>query len=600
MLDSPALNALFSDLPTTSQVLLLERCSRSTATALAASLHNKHQMALSALCHAEPLRPFVGLTDLLTQAYDLAETTGNQHLAEGHWIELPTLAPLLANRIPALRPDACFEYRPGEKRRRAGPEWTRRCFHGAIDFLFALQDALDRQPLVLGFIGLDRAGAEVMDFFRLLLRRSANRPVVIWATASGAFDPSLRTVGRIVTVGDAPEEAEPSRRDPSVEELVQTADVLAYHGPWRDIVAYCRLALVRMGEEHRHLLPTLLSTMRVALNGINEFPVAEQLLLQQLAQADSRQERVVCLYHLTILHSLWQDHLDVAEFYQDAAFREVNKAASPAERADLMLFAVHSALIVYSRRGQLERSLALGEETMAEFLKWWGPDVQRVQQAILLYGIAQTAEAMGSDRLAVEYFRRSLAADPHFPEYYHHYAAALNRMERYAEALAICEEAWVRTPPYHWLAMCRGRALQGLGRLQEALADFDRAIELEPAIPEHHLSRALLCHECGDLREAVTSYSAYLGLRPGDPEALANRGSALHDLGDREAALADLDRAIELSPTLIAALANRAALLVDLGKVAEAKADIGRALELDPGNDLLLQNRDALEAMVTG
>jgi tetratricopeptide (TPR) repeat protein len=596
-LDSAALNALFSDGNHESQVLLLERCSRSTAAALAESLRDRMPTALAASCHAAPLWPFAGLTDLLTQACDLAEATGNQRLAHRHWIELSTLAPSLAKRIPALRPEACFEYRPGEKRRRAGPEWTRRCFHGAIDFLFALKDALGTQPLVLGFIGLDGAGPEVMDFFRLLRRRSAGRPVVIWATASGAFEPSLHGAARVVTAGDSAEEAGPDRTEPSVEELVQAADALAYHGPWRDIVAYCRLALVRMGAEHRALLPTLLSTMRVALNGVNEFPVAEQLLLQQLAQADSLQERVVCLYHLTILHSLWQNHLDVAAFYQDAAFREADKAATPAERADLMLFAVHSALIVYSRQGQLERSLALGEAAMAEFLKWWGPDVQRVQQAILLYGIAQTAEAMGNDLLAVEYFRRSLAADPHFPEYYHHYAAALNRLERYTEALAVCEEAWVRTPPYHWLAMCRGRALQGLGRLQEALADFDRAIELEPEIPEHHLSRALLCHEIGNLQEAVRSYSAYLALRPGDPEALANRGSALHDLGERDAALGDLDQAIALSPSLIAALANRAALLVDLGRVADARADINRALELDPGNELLLQNRNALESM---
>lgn len=595
-----ALNALFSDLHTTDQVLLLEDCNRATGTALAESLQDRIPMAFAVPCHKAPLWPFAGLTELLTQAYHLAEATGNQHLAEGHWIELPTLAPALAERIHARRPEACFEYRSGEKRRRAGPEWTRRCFHGAIDFLFALQDALDRQPLILGFVGVDRAGPELMDFFRLLLRRSVGRPVFIWATASGAFEPSLRTGARVVTVGDAPDEAEPGPPEPSVEDLVQAADALAYHGPWRDIVAYCRLALVRMGEEHRALLPTLLSTMRVALNGVNEFPVAEQLLLQQLAQATDRQERVVCLYHLTILHSLWQNHLNVAAFYQAEAFREAEKAATPAERADLMLFAVHSALIVYSRQGQLERSLALGEEAMAEFLKWWGPDVQRVQQAILLYGIAQTAEAMGNDRLAVEYFRRSLAADPHFPEYYHHYAAALNRLERYAEALDICEEALLRTPPYHWLAMCRGRALQGLGQLQEALADFDRAIALEPEIPEHHLSRALLCHEAGNLREAVHSYSAYLNLRPGDPEALANRGSALHDLGDRDAALADLDQAIVLSPTLIAALANRAAVLVDLGRLADARADIDQALALDPGNELLLQNRNALESMVAG
>lgn len=615
-------NAVSESVQANARVLIIETCSPQGSQAIAERLQTEFPRSLVTDCRRQLLQPFAGLSGLVEQAFQIAEEAGQGALAAPHWIELPLLAPSLQAKIEPRRPEACFEYTPGEKRRRAGPEWTRRCFHGTIDLLFALQAALGQTPLIIGLLNLDQAGPEVREFYALLLRRAKGRPVLIWATTGGSGGALAEAATALdlpfsrVTAGDGADEiANPlpgaprsvagqpptaSPDEPSVAELVAAADHYAYHGPWREIVELCQLALIRMTEADRPHLPTLLSVMRVALNGINQFPAAEQLLLQQLALTANREERVICLYHLTILHSLWQDNLDRAAFYQAEAFRAVETAQSPAERAELMIYAVHSALIVWGRQGQLERALAEGERAIADFLAHWAPERQRVQQAILLYGIAQAAEALGKDELAVDYFRRSLAADPHFPEYYHHYAAALNRLDRYSEALAVCQEAWERTPPYHWLAMCRGRALHGLGRLQEALADFNRAIELEPAIPEHHLSRALLLHEIGDLPEAIQGYTAYLTLRPDDPEALANRGSARHDTGDLPGGLADLDRAVELRPTLVAAWANRAALLADLGRLAEAQASLERALALDPANEMLLQNRDALAALAAG
>jgi tetratricopeptide (TPR) repeat protein len=586
-------------------VLIVEGVAPESGESIAAALLAHLSVAWTARCQPDLLHPFYGLSELLEQVYREADAAGLASLADPHWIALPLLAPSLAGRISPHRPEACYEYRPGDKRRRAGPEWTRRCFHGAIDFLFAVQDALGRPALAIGFLSLNQAGPEVHDFFTLLVRRSKGRHLALWATTQGAATPALlqpiERAGSPVERhdhGDPFTPPAPLSDEIPVATLAATADHFAYHGPWRDVLRLSQLALIRMQESDRPLLPSLLGVMRVALNGVNQFPSAEQLLLHLLAESSTRFDRVVCLYHLTIVHSLWQDHLDRATFYQAEAFRTVGGAPTQAERAELMIFAIHSALIVWGRQGQMERALTEGERAMAEFLAHWDPEHQRVQQAILLYGIAQAAEARGNDLLAVDYFRRSLEADPHFPEYYHHYAAALNRLDRYAEALAVCQEGAERTPPYHWLAMCRGRALQGLGRSTEALADFDRAIELEPEIPEHHFSRALLCHEQGALPEAIHSYTTYLTLRPTDAEALANRGSALHDQGHPEAALTDLDQAVAQNPGLIAALANRAAVLVDLGRAPEARADLERALALDPGNELLLQNRDALTAML--
>ncbi|MFF4291651.1 tetratricopeptide repeat protein, partial [Streptomyces sp. NPDC001633] len=77
-----------------------------------------------------------------------------------------------------------------------------------------------------------------------------------------------------------------------------------------------------------------------------------------------------------------------------------------------------------------------------------------------------------------------------------------------------------------WGRCERGDALRVTGRDEEALADYDRALELDPGY-------------------------AY---------AYASRGVSLSNLGRHEEGLADLDRALALQPDYPWALEHRAAI----------------------------------------
>jgi tetratricopeptide (TPR) repeat protein len=104
----------------------------------------------------------------------------------------------------------------------------------------------------------------------------------------------------------------------------------------------------------------------------------------------------------------------------------------------------------------------------------------------------------------------------------------------------------------------RAATLGKLGRYEEALADFNRALELAPD----------------------------------DAYALAGRGATLRKLGRYDEALADLNRALALAPTYVYALSRRGATYANLGRHEEALADFSRALELEPGNAWSIKNRD--------
>ncbi|HEX3502800.1 MAG TPA: tetratricopeptide repeat protein [Xanthobacteraceae bacterium] len=128
----------------------------------------------------------------------------------------------------------------------------------------------------------------------------------------------------------------------------------------------------------------------------------------------------------------------------------------------------------------------------------------------------------------------------------------------------------------------RGNALLALRRFDEALASYDRAIELRLDSSEIHTNRGNALHELKRHQEALASYDRALALRPDHIEALANRGVALLALERFEEALAGCDRALALQPDFAEALCNRGLAQYRLTRFAEALASHERALALRP------------------
>jgi tetratricopeptide (TPR) repeat protein len=120
------------------------------------------------------------------------------------------------------------------------------------------------------------------------------------------------------------------------------------------------------------------------------------------------------------------------------------------------------------------------------------------------------------------------------------------------------------------------------GDLDGAIADFDRAAELNPTDDAPYYNRAQAKWLKKDVAGAIADYTKAIELGSTNPAAYNNRGNARSENNDPDGAIADYTRAIELKPDYARAYYNRAVTKEAKGDAAGAKADFKAAQKLDP------------------
>ena len=120
------------------------------------------------------------------------------------------------------------------------------------------------------------------------------------------------------------------------------------------------------------------------------------------------------------------------------------------------------------------------------------------------------------------------------------------------------------------------------GDVDGAIADFNRAAELNPKDDAPYYNRAQAKRLKNDTAGAIADYTKAIELGSTNPAAYNNRGNARVETNERDGAIADYTRAIELKPDYARAYYNRAVLKKEKGDKAGAEADFKRAQKLDP------------------
>jgi tetratricopeptide (TPR) repeat protein len=120
------------------------------------------------------------------------------------------------------------------------------------------------------------------------------------------------------------------------------------------------------------------------------------------------------------------------------------------------------------------------------------------------------------------------------------------------------------------------------GDLDGAIADFTRAIEVDPKDDAPYFNRAQAKWQKKDAAGAMADYTRAIELGSTNPAAYNNRGNARVQNNDRDGAIADYTRAIELKPDYARAYYNRAVTKKAKADAKGAAADFKRAKELDP------------------
>ena len=123
---------------------------------------------------------------------------------------------------------------------------------------------------------------------------------------------------------------------------------------------------------------------------------------------------------------------------------------------------------------------------------------------------------------------------------------------------------------------------QSQGKLDEAAAAYQRALQLKPGFVEALNDLGNVFKLQGKLEEAGACYQQVLRWKPDYAAAHCNLGVVLHDLGQLDHAVACCQRALQLQPDYATAHYNLATLLKDQGKLDESEACYRRALQLQP------------------
>jgi tetratricopeptide (TPR) repeat protein len=137
----------------------------------------------------------------------------------------------------------------------------------------------------------------------------------------------------------------------------------------------------------------------------------------------------------------------------------------------------------------------------------------------------------------------------------------------------------------------RGDARGQYGDLAGAIADFRRAIELDPkSVPASKLESAyhnsgIVRFERGAYDAAIADLSHAIELKPNDQDLYNDRGVAKWNQRDIEGAISDYNQAIAINPKTAARVyRNRALLKEAKGDKDGAIADYNQAIELEPQN----------------
>lgn len=145
------------------------------------------------------------------------------------------------------------------------------------------------------------------------------------------------------------------------------------------------------------------------------------------------------------------------------------------------------------------------------------------------------------------------------------------------------EEAAAELPTLGLPHFFRGRWLMDTDPV-EALIHLDRAAIVEPRDPNVYWRRGDCQARLGDHERALANYLRALTLDPASIDGLVALGSTLTSLGRPDEALRYYDQAITLAPRYVDFHAARAIAHEVLGQLEPALRDHARILELDPEN----------------
>ena len=168
---------------------------------------------------------------------------------------------------------------------------------------------------------------------------------------------------------------------------------------------------------------------------------------------------------------------------------------------------------------------------------------------------------------------------------------------RMDEAMAQFQKALEIKPNYVQAHNNLGIVLVKKGREDEGIAEYEKALAINPNYAEARYNLGIALVKKGRLDEAMAQYKKALEIDPNYVAARCNLGLALAQKGQLDAAIAQFQKAVEINPDYLDAHNNLGVAFAQKGRMDEAIAQFQEAVRLDPNNSSAQNNLAKVQAM---
>jgi tetratricopeptide (TPR) repeat protein len=159
---------------------------------------------------------------------------------------------------------------------------------------------------------------------------------------------------------------------------------------------------------------------------------------------------------------------------------------------------------------------------------------------------------------------------------------ALAALGRPQEALACYERGLEMDPHQSGLWNNKGQALERLDRYEEALACYNRAVEITPQDGGMWGNKGRCLRALGQYEEAIACYDLGLEIDSGNSNMWKGKGSVLEAMGRHADGLTCYERGLEIDRRDTELWMNKCAALAALARYEEALAACDHGLEINP------------------
>lgn len=165
----------------------------------------------------------------------------------------------------------------------------------------------------------------------------------------------------------------------------------------------------------------------------------------------------------------------------------------------------------------------------------------------------------------------------------------------YEGAIRECTRGIAKFPKSPTFYIIRGKVRATLKQYDMALADYDKAIDLDSTDAEIYSLRATSNEQLGNKTNALTDYSMVIQINPSNAEAYYFRGNIKESLDDVNGAIQDFTKATEMKPDYGWAYNNLGTCLAGRKDYSKAIVSLDEAINIEPENAVFYQSRGQIK-----